>query len=107
MFSNAPPFSVVVVAPVVLDEFSVASHFVLQSGFFFVTFFGALAAFAIVTEIGCDSMRPAVRGLVAIGISSLCWGQWGTVAVFPSSSSVGILELGHHGFENILEFEGR
>lgn len=106
MFSNAPPFSVVVVAPVVLDEFSVASHFVLQSGFFFVTFLGALAAFAIVTEIGCDSMRPAVRGLVAIGISSLCWGQWSTVVV-PSSSSVDILELGHHGFENILEFDGR
>ena len=74
MISNAPPFSVVVAAPVVLAEIGAAAQFVLKRRCFFVTFLGALASFAVMMEVRSNSMRPAVCSFVAVFIGALRWG---------------------------------
>jgi hypothetical protein len=55
MISNAPPFSVIVGASVVLAEFSAAAQFVLKCCFFFVALFRALANCAVIVSPLCPA----------------------------------------------------
>ena len=57
MFFNAPSFS-----GAGLASFGAAVHFVLERGIDLVSFFLAFACFAVMTEIGGGSMRPAHLG---------------------------------------------
>ena len=57
-------------------NFSVAAHLVSEGCFCFVSFLLARTVMAVVTEVGSDSMHPAVGDLVTFSVGALRFRGW-------------------------------